>query len=70
MAKKPFEPIHPLAMAKALEEINNRCGAVIMTASTARDLATGANEAQLRILIKSFCDAADELRAALWGDDA
>jgi hypothetical protein len=68
MAKK-FEPIHPLAMAKAIEEINTRAGAVIMTANTARDLAPGANEAQLRTLIKAVCDAADDLRAALWSDD-
>lgn len=67
MAKK-FEPIHPLAMAAALEEINARCGVVIMTANTARDLADASNEAQLRILITQVCGAADKLREALWED--
>lgn len=68
MAKK-FEPIHPLAMGKALEEINHRCGVVIIEAQTARDLAEGANEAQLRKLIGRICDAADKLREGLWGDE-
>lgn len=69
MARKNFEPIHPLAMAKALEEINHRCANVIMSAHTAQSLQDGANEAQLRALLKTVCDATDELRAALWSED-
>jgi hypothetical protein len=63
---KQFVPVHPLRMAEAITEINHRAGAVIMAAHTARDLAPGASEAQLRILIKTVCDTADELQAALW----
>lgn len=69
MAKKTFKPIHPLRMAEAITEINTRAGAVIITAHTARDLAPGANEAQLRTLINSICDSADALQACLWNED-
>lgn len=69
MAKAKFVPVHPLRMAEAITEINHRAGAVIMAAQTARDLAADANPVQLRILITAFCDAADELQAALWSGE-
>jgi hypothetical protein len=56
-------------MAEAITEINQRAGTVIMTAHTARDLAAGANEAQLRTLLENVCKAVDELQAALWTGD-
>lgn len=50
---KTFIPVHPLRMAEAITEINQRAGNVIMSAHTARDLMTGANEAQLRTLLNT-----------------
>lgn len=69
MTKKTFKPIHPLRMAEAITEINDRVSAVVMAAHTARDLAADANEAQLRTLIKTMCDKVDDLRTALWDGD-
>ena len=66
---KTFQAIHPLRMADALLEINTRAGNLVMHAHNARDLAQGANEAQLRTLLESVCKAADDLKAALWTED-
>lgn len=69
---KKLEAIHPLAMAAALEEINAKCGVVIAAAHTAKDMANAEpplTADQLRRLIERTAKAADDLRAALWGDE-
>jgi hypothetical protein len=68
MAKK-FEAIHPLAMAKALDEINNRAGAVIMTAQTIHNIAGHMDAAKLREAIGTIYNETEKLRAALWPEE-
>lgn len=69
MPRHKPRPIHPLAMADALREINDQASAVVMSAHTARDLMADANADQLRIILAQVCTQIEKLREAMWPDE-
>jgi hypothetical protein len=69
MARKNFTPIHPLAMAQALEEINSRAGLLLATIQSVQSVADGADADMCRKLLGRIADAADNLRAVIWPDE-
>jgi hypothetical protein len=69
MAKAKADPLHPLAMAAALEHLNDRIGGVVMAVQTAQSLAADANADQLRTLLAVIVKEADALRLAAWPEN-
>lgn len=69
MAKAKPVPVHPLAMARAMEEINSLCFALISQVDTAVELSTHASAMTLHSLLGTIKLRSDQLRAGLWPDD-
>jgi len=68
---KHFEPIHPLAMAEAITEINDRASYLMAEIRTVVDLLDLMTHDQLKGQIAKVAASADNLHAAMFpADDA
>lgn len=68
--KKTPDPIHPLRMAAALEQLNERVGMLLMRIENVRGLSDKTDAEALRALLATIADEADRVREVIWPEEA
>jgi len=64
-----FQPIHPLAMAEAITEINHRASYLIAEIRTVVDLMDHMSHDQLKAQITKVAASAENLRSGMFPED-
>jgi hypothetical protein len=67
--KKTFQPIHPLAMAEAITEINIRAGYLLAEIQTVSDLMEHMDHDQLKAHVTKVALSANDLRDIMYSDE-